>query len=133
MDLEQKKEGLEIELVYFNDEEKEKDEIAVAEAGKIFENGTGKNHVENRDDFINFLKSETQADSINIIDASRNIVPAFTIDSIADVFAQKRLDIITGYIKSVNDSSKIKTFIPPANAPKNVGSRPIFEIKYSMQ
>lgn len=133
MELEQKKQGLDIEMVYFNDLEKEKAEIAVAEAGKLFEISTGKNHLENQDAFIDFLQTETQSDSVNIIDASRMLVPLLTIDSIAEVFAQKRMDMLTGYIKSVNDSSRIKTFVPPPAAPKNVGSKPIFEIKYSMK
>ena len=44
LELEQKKEGLKIELVYFNDIEAEKNQIAVNEAGKIFTSNTGKNY-----------------------------------------------------------------------------------------
>ncbi len=133
MELEQKKEGLEIEMVYFNDVEKEKEEIAVAEAAKLFETSTGKSYLEYNEDFIDFLKTETQSDSVNVVEASGDIVPVHTVDSIAGVFAQRRMDLLTGYIRSVNDSSGIKTFMPPTAAPKNVGSKPVFEIKYSMK
>ena len=56
LELEQKKEGLKIELVCFNDIEAEKNQIAVNEAGKIFMSNTGKDYRSNEKDFIDFLK-----------------------------------------------------------------------------
>ena len=60
LELEQKKEGLEIELVYFNDPDKEKEAIAVAEAGKIFFQETSKDYTKDEEGFRQFLRSKLQ-------------------------------------------------------------------------
>ena len=133
LELEQKKEGLEIELVYFNDIEKEKEQIAVAEAGKMFEEQTRGSYPEDEESFIEFLKDQTKSDSISITEASKVIVPNATLDSIAELFAQKRMDLINGYLKTINDSTGIKTFIPSTDSPQNVGSKPLFDVKYSIK
>jgi len=48
LDLEEQKEGLKIEMVYYNDVAKEKEEIAKMEAGKLFFNKTGKQPEEDK-------------------------------------------------------------------------------------
>ncbi|MCF8365763.1 MAG: DUF748 domain-containing protein, partial [Bacteroidales bacterium] len=133
LELEQKKDGLEIEMVYFNDVEKEKEQIAIAESGKMFLNETGKEPMENEDEFVKFLYTKTQSDSLSVLDASLELIPAITLDSIAGVLAGKRKMMLEEYIMGKNDSSGIKTFIPNPGAPKNIGSKPVFEIKYSMK
>ncbi len=82
LELEQKKEGLEIELAYFNDIEAEKNQIAVNEAGKIFMSNTGKNYLSNEKDFIDFLREKTMSDSLGVVEASYKLVPAAVVDSI---------------------------------------------------
>gem|GEM_PF-566002 len=133
LELEQKKEGLEIELVYFNDLEKEKEQIAIAEAGKMFEEQTSRSYTENEDSFIAFLKDQTKSDSLSVAEASKVIVTTNALDSIAELFVQKRMNLINGYLKTLNDSTKIRTFIPNADSPRNVGSKPLFDVKYSIK
>jgi hypothetical protein len=132
LELEQKKDGLKIELVYFNDVEKERRQIAVDEAGKLFLDKTGKDYRVKEEDFIDFLKEKTKADSVDIVEASRVLVPVTTIDSLAGLYEMTRKSSIEKYLNQVNDSTQIKFLIPDPQSPKNVGSFPQFELKYSM-
>lgn len=132
LELEQKKNGLDIELVYFNDIETEKRQITVNEAGKLFTSETGKNYRNYEKDFIDFLKEKTKADSLDIVEASKTIVPATIIDSLSILFAQTRKNSLEKYLHSVNDSTQIRFNLSDSKSPKNVGSLPQFETKYSM-
>ncbi len=132
LELEQKKGGLAIELVYFNDVEKEKEQIAISEAGKIFIAKTGKDYIKDEDEFIEFLKVEAKSDSLEILDASKVIIPATTVDSLADLFANTRRSSLENYLRAKSDSTQIQFINPDPRSPKNVGSFPQFEAKYSM-
>ena len=132
LELEQKKDGLKIELVYFNDIETERRQIAVDEAGKLFFDNTGKDYRTKEEDFIGFLKEKTNADSVDIAEASKTLVPVTVIDSLAELYALTRKNSIEKYLHRVNDSTQIKFLIPDPQSPKNVGSFPQFELKYSM-
>jgi hypothetical protein len=135
LELEQKKEGLEIELVYFNDREIEKQRIAVAEAGKLFAAKKGKDYRKDEEAFIRFLKSKTKMDSesIDIVKASEILIPSSTIYPLLVQFENSRKHNIEDYLSSVNDSTTIKVFLPDLKSPKNVGVKPIFEVKYTMK
>ena len=133
LELEKLKEGLEIELVYFNDIEKEKEQIAVDEAGKLFNNSTGNDYRIDKEDFVEFLKSKIATDSIDIIESSKKIVQASRIDSLAEMYALSRRTSLEKYLQGANDSTKIKFSVPAAQSPKNVGSQPKFEVKYSIK
>jgi len=131
--LEQKKTDLEIELMYYNDRENERRVATVNEAGKLFAAETGQDYKANEKDFIQFLKSKIEADSVDIVAASEKLVPVATIDSLLDQFANSRRNSIEKYLSSTSDSTGIKVFIPEAKSPKNVGSEPVFEVKYTMK
>ena len=135
LSLEQKKEGLEIELVYFNDREIEKRQIAVDEAGKLFAKKTGKDYKGNEEDFIRFLKSKTKikTDSIDIASVSQKLISKEVIGSLLEKFENSRKHNIENHLSSVNDSSAIGVFVPDAKSPKNVGVKPTFEVKYTMK
>lgn len=132
LELEQKKGGLAIELVYFNDVEKEKEQIAISEAGKLFMAKTGKDYLKDQDKFIEFLNVEANSDSLDVAAASKMIIPAATIDSLANLFANTRRSSIENYLRATSDSTQIHVIIPDPRSPKNVGSFPQFEAKYSM-
>ncbi len=132
LELEQKKDGLEIELVYFNDIETERRQIAVDEAGKLFFDKSGNDYRAKKEDFIDFLMEKTKADSVDIVEASRVLVPVTAIDSLAGLYEMTRKRSIEKYLHLVNDSTQIKFLIPDPESPKNVGSFPQYEVKYSM-
>lgn len=136
LELEQKKEGLEIELVYFNDREIEKKQIVVNEAGKLFTAKTGNDYRNDEDGFIHFLKSKTKTkvDSVDIFAASEKLINASLIDSLLVQFANSRKNSIKKYLSSASsDSTGIQIFVPEAKSPKNMGVEPTFEIKYTMK
>jgi hypothetical protein len=132
LELEQKKEGLKIELVCFNDIEAEKNQIAVNEAGKLFMSNTGKDYRSNEKDFIDFLREETMSDSLGIVEASNKLVAATVVDSISFLFEQTRKNSLEKYLHTVNDSTQIRFIGFDPKSPKNVGSIPQFETKYSL-
>ena len=131
--LEQKKDGLGIELVYFNDIDKEKEQIAINEVGKMFYSKTKKDYEKEEEDFRNFIQSKTKSDTLDIIDGCLALTNKSEIDSIARIFSEHRNSRIKEYLFTMNDSTLIHTSIPNADAPKNLGSKPIFEVKYSME
>jgi len=130
--LEEKKEGLGIELVYFNDIEKEKEQISVAEADKKFSSETGKDYLADKEDFDKYIAKKVQSDSIDLKLACLELTDKGLVDSLATMFMEKRLSLVNDYLKLANDSTSIFTSISNPEAPGNIGSIPRFEVKYSM-
>jgi hypothetical protein len=133
LELEQKKEGLDIELIYFNDIEKEKDKVAVDSVGKLYSLKSGKEYKLDSPEFEEFLVRESGSDSIDIHKAARMIVTEQVIDSIVHVFALIRKQNLEQYLVSKNDSTQIRFLLSNPESPKNVGATPTFEVKYSMK
>jgi len=133
LELEQKKEGLGIELVYFNDMEIEKEILALDEVGKMFYNETNLDYWANEDAFRQFVKTIVPNDTLDVIKACLQIADRTMVDSLARLFSDRRYAIINNYLFSVNDSTMIRSSISNPNAPKNAGSKPLFEIKYTMK
>jgi len=106
LELEQIKEGLEIELLYFNDLDLEKNQIALE------------------------LAAASPTDSLENDPGKREVG---RIDSIADLFTSVRLAQIKGYLFAQNDSTEIQVYPSDSRAPQNMGSNPRFEVKYSVK
>lgn len=132
LELEQKKEGLGIELVYFNDYEIEKEIIALDEVGKMFFAETNKDYWANEDEFRAFVKLKVPNDSLEVTKACFQIADINLVDSLTLLFSEKRNAMIHKYLHSVNDSTNIRSSIANPKAPKNAGSKPLFEVKYTM-
>jgi hypothetical protein len=133
LELEQKKEGLEIELVYFNDVNKEKEAIAIAEAARLFLKETSMDYAKEEDAFRQFLQSKVAVDTLDILSAAKQITDPSVLDSIVNSNTSIRKGQIERYLHSINDSTQIYTTISNQQAPKNLGSPPVFEVKYSMK
>lgn len=54
------------------------------------------------------------------------------LDSIQNSFAQKRISKIEAALHAVNDSTRIKVLISNKEIPENMRSRPVFELKFSI-
>jgi len=132
LELEQKKEGLGIELVYFNDMEIEKEILALDEVGKLFYTETNLDYWANEDVFRQYVKTLLPNDTLEVTKACLQIADISLVDSLAKLFSDSRYTTINNYLLSVNDSTTIRSSISNPNAPKNAGSKPLFEIKYSM-
>lgn len=133
LELEQKKDNLEIELAYFNDVEMEKEQVAIAEAGKLFSTKTGLDYRNDQIAFVDFLKKETKSDAVDIVLASKTLIPEATIDTISIQLKNTRIERIEQYLSQKSDTTQIKIYIPDPKSPKNVGSEPVFEVKYTMR
>lgn len=133
LELEQKKAELEIELVYFNDIELEKRQIYVDEAGKLFATESGLDYRTNENEFLQFLQTRTEQDSVDIVTASQQIVQTTVVDSVALALQKYRRQSIENYLAKTSDSTEIKVFIPDTKSPKNVAAEPHFEVKYAMK
>lgn len=130
--VEKKKPDMKIELAYYNDATLEKQAIAVEEAGKLFAAATGADSKKEKDKFAAFLAQKLQSDTVNVIKGSMQLIGNQKLDSIQNSFAQKRIGKIEAALHAADDSTKIKVMIPNKEVPENVGSRPDFELKCSM-
>jgi len=106
VELEQMKPSMEIELVYFNDPEREAREIVMAETG---------------------------GDSIQILTLDPASPEITAADSMVVVFSETRIRQIEQYLHAVSDSAQIMLSRSDPKDPLNVGSRPRFEMRYSMK
>jgi len=131
-ELAKKKPDMKIEIASYNDAELEKQAIAVDEAGKLFNTATGTDYRKAKDQFTAFIAKQLQTDTVNNITGSVQLIGNQKLDSIQNSFAQKRISKIEAALHAADDSTRIKVVIPNKEAPENVGSRPVFELKFSM-
>ena len=85
-----------------------------------------------KDQFKSFLAQKLQSDTVNIIKGSMQLIGNQKLDSIQNSFAQKRIKKIEAALHAIDDSTRIKMLIPNKEVPENVGSRPVFELKFSV-
>jgi hypothetical protein len=132
-EIEQKKPDMKVELNYFNDVVLEKKEIAKQEAGKMFQAATGANYQKEVAKFKSFLTEKLHSDSLTEEKAVVQLIGEHKLDSIQHSFTQIRIAKIEAALRTFSDSTKIKIIVPNKLAPENVGSRPVFEIKYAVE
>lgn len=131
-ELERKKPDLKIELAYYNDAELERSEIAVQEAGKLFKSSLGADYKKEMVRFTSFLAEKLRSDTISVISGSTWLIGKHKLDSIQESYSRLRIRKIESALHNINDSTRIKVLIPNREAPENVGSKPVFELKFSM-
>jgi hypothetical protein len=131
-ELEKKKPDMKIEMAYYNDVELEKREIAVEEAGKLFNTATGSDYKKEKARFTSFLAQKLQSDTVNLESGSIRLIGNHKLDSIQNSYSQKRINKIESALHTIDSTTKIKMLIPNKEAPENVGSRPTFELKFSV-
>jgi hypothetical protein len=131
-ELEQKKPDMKIELIHYNDNGLERKEIAVAEAGKLFQAATGKDYKKDETGFRTFISGKPGSDTLNIETGCIRLVGAHRVDSLQRNYSLERIRKIEMALRSFDDSTKIKVVVPDNKVPENVGSRPVFELKYAV-
>jgi len=132
-ELEKKKPDMQVAMSYFNDAGLEKREIATREAGKLFQAETGTDYQKENDRFSAFLKMKLHSDTVNTVAGSALLIGEHKLDSIQQNITQKRIKKIEAALRSFDNSTRIKVTIPDKKAPENVGSRPVFELKFSIE
>lgn len=105
LSLEEKKEGLGIELVYYSEVEKEKEQLSLAFADQA-------------------VPAETRLDSAQL---------DLHYAELAELFKQKRMSLVSDYLKIMNDSTRISISQSHPEEPGNLGSVPKFDVDYSMR
>jgi hypothetical protein len=132
-ELEKKKPDMKIDLNYFNDSELEKKEIAIAEAGKLFLSETGSEAKKEESKFASFLSNKIPTSTGTLDIKCIQLIGEQRVDSIQQSYSLSRIRKIEAALRSVYDSTKIKIIIPNKDAPENLGSRPYFELKFSIE
>ena len=132
-ELEKKKPDMKIEMAYYNDIELEKREIAVNEASRLFSAATGADAKKEKAQFLAFIAQKLQSDTVSLISGSVQLIGNQKLDSIQQSYTQNRIRKIEAALHQVDTTSKIKVIIPNREAPENVGSRPVFELKFSVE
>ena len=131
--IKQKKPELIIELAYFNDRAKEKELIGFEEAGRIFREQTGEDHTRQTVLFEEFLRKTLAKDTIDLYSDCIKIAGIDIVNDISFRREKSRIELVENYLNSKDTTSGIKIFIPNEDAVKNVGSLPVFEVKFSME
>ena len=133
--IESKKPELRTELMYCVDESLQRQAIAKSELGKQYFLETGKNYEDDEDEFVEYLWSKTNIDSIrdsNYDVVYQNVKETSELDSIVESYNTTLIKKTQEYFKKVNDSSNIKVFRSDRNDPNNIGSNPKFYVKFSI-
>jgi hypothetical protein len=132
LELESKKADLGIELVYFNDVQKEKEALAIEMVGEKF-NSRKRDYRKDKKEFEAYVKKKVKNDTLAIGQACLQLVKQSKVDSLVVSLKNERLTSLETYLAEQSDSTAIRFYIPDADAPKNIGSQPVFEMKYSMR
>ncbi len=132
-ELEKKKPDMKVELNYYNDVSLEKNDIAVDEAGKLFFSATGGDYRKEQEKFSAFLRTKLNLDTVSDTKGSFLLIGEHNLDSIQQSISRMRILKVEAALRSFDDSSRIKVVIPNREVPENVGSRPNFELKFSIE
>jgi hypothetical protein len=132
-DLEKKKPDMKVEITGYNDVMLERKEIALAEAGKLYQTATGGDYSKDNSKFKAFLAEKLKKDTVNAGSGSLSLIGEHKVDSLQQSYSQLRIRKIEAALKSMEPSTNIKIVIPNKEVPENVGSRPVFELKYTVE
>lgn len=143
-DLEKKKKGLLIEMLYLNDTEMEKNHISVQQVGQEFNETQNKDYLVDEEDFKVYLLKKTQPDisesmvkkmmdSAFVESACFSLANAFKIDSLAVVYESKRIEGIRKQLLLGKTENHIKVKKAQKDDTDNIASKPVFKIVYSIE
>jgi hypothetical protein len=133
LELEQKKEGIKIELIYYVDRQLQKEAIAKNEAGKLYFNETKKDYLEDENGFEAFLLNKSTSDSLDIKQLYMAITNSRKVDSIAKNKPNQLISSVNKHLHLANDSTQIKIRLSDLNSPMNIGSMPTLKVNFSFQ
>ncbi len=133
LELEQKKEGLKIEMVYYVDKQLQKEAIAKDEAGKIYFNETKKDYLKDEKDFETFILSKTAADSLDFKQSYMSLSNPILLDSVSKNNTKLIISNIEKYIEIEGGDTQIKVIVSDPKAPENTGSFPTLKVNFSMK
>jgi len=133
LELEQKKEGLKIEMVYYVDQQLQKEAIAKDEAGKLYYQETQKYYLKDEKDFETFILSKTAADSLNIKQSYMFLSNPILLDSVSKNNTKLIISNIEKYLEIEGGVTQIKVIVSDPKAPENTGAAPTLKVNFSMK
>lgn len=133
LDLEQKKEGLKIELMYYVDATLQKEAIAKAEVGNRYFNETQQDYLKDKKGFEDYVIQKVLPDTLTFENALLKIVTPKVLDSIANSNNQLLLNNVENYLQTIQDSTHIKMEVSNPQAPENTGSISRLKVDFSMK
>jgi len=78
------------------------------------------------------VEAQTEGDSLEIEQAIMRLVNPIEMDSLSSRFNRARMNSVTKYLKTANDSTQIIIRTADSKEPLNKGSMPVFQLEYSM-
>jgi hypothetical protein len=84
-------------------------------------------------ELVYFNDSDKEKEAIAVAEAGKQLTNPVVLDSLVNLNATVRKEQIDKYLFSKSDSTGIYTTISNKDAPKNTGSFPLFEVKYSIK
>ncbi|WP_303918555.1 DUF748 domain-containing protein [Draconibacterium sediminis] len=132
LELEQQKPGLLIEMQYMNDRKLERIDAAAQLVQDNYTKETGKNPRRNNKEYLEYLKNETQRDSLVMQDYERLLAPETKVDSVIISRENNRIQMVNSYLHEHNDSTTIRVLEYDEDEVLNIGSRPQFKISYKL-
>ncbi len=132
LELEQQKPGLLIEMQYMNDRKLERVDAAAQIVQDNYTKETGKSPRGNNKEYLEYLKTETQRDSLVMQDYERLLAPETMVDSVIISRENNRHQLVQSYLHEQNDSTTIRVLEYNEDEVLNIGSRPQFKISYKL-
>ena len=132
LELEQKKDGLGIQLQHYVDLELQKEAIALSELGTQFNIETQNDYLKDQKAFETYLITKAGSDSISAEAAILKLSGNTNLDSLARQYNSTLLKNTKAYLFEKNPHTKIEVLNAKPEEPEQVGSKSRFKIKYDM-
>ncbi|GGG32581.1 hypothetical protein GCM10010976_00470 [Bizionia arctica] len=132
IDLENRKEGLKIEIVHFADLNLQKEAIAMAEVGSLYNIETKKDYLHDLKGFETFLFAKVESDSLSVKDAVLRWSTNQNLDSLVNDYNSKLIKNTQDYLLEKNPFTKIQVIVADPKEPEHSGSNSKFKMTYNM-
>lgn len=133
LELEQKKEGLIIEMIYYVDTNLQKEAIAKAEVGKLYFKETNTDYLKDEAGFEAFARNKITPDSLSLKQTYLQIATSKLVESLVDTNNKMLISNTEQYLKTANVSTQIKVNRSDDLVSENTGSMPLFKVNFSLR
>jgi hypothetical protein len=132
IDLERKKDSLQITMTYFVDSTLLREAIATETIGMRFNKHSGKEYLKNEKDFNAYVFKKVGNDSLSITRAIGVLTESEPIDSLASHRSEVIMKKVNSYLQGNYPITTIKIKQGNSDAPENSGAYPKFLITYGL-
>lgn len=132
LEIEEKKEGLKIELVHIVDPKLQREAVVLSELGNQYFNATKKDYLQDEKGFESYLRTRVSNDSISLMDAAFQIIKPHTADSLAAIYNETLIKNTRQYLKGIKEGTNISVIKSDLEEPENTGSLSKFKIKFDL-